>query len=166
MDAAYFRTLYDHLYWARDRVLAAAEKLDDAAYAKPNGFTYGSIRGILTHAISAESMWLARARGVPPAGPLRAEDVPTVAALRSRWQEEEAGTRAFLAPLTDEDIVKTIAFRGRDGNERSFPLWQLLTVVYHHTVQHRSEAAEALTMAGASPGDLDFLLFINQRVAR
>ena len=40
------------------------------------------------------------------------------------------------------------------------PLWQLLTLVYQHTLQHRSEAAEALTMVGRSPGALDFPVYL------
>ncbi len=162
INADYFRTLYDHLYWARDRVIAAAHKLGDEGYAKPNGFTYGSLRGILAHTMSAESFWLTRARGGTPAG-IAADDVPSVAALEARWREEEGKIRDFLANLKDEAVAQSLTFRGRDGNERSVPLWQLLTLVYHHTVQHRSEAAEALTIAGVSPGDMDFLVFMNER---
>jgi uncharacterized damage-inducible protein DinB len=42
------------------------------------------------------------------------------------------------------------------------PRWQLLTLVYHHTTQHRSVAAEALTMIGHSPGDFDLLVFTRE----
>jgi hypothetical protein len=41
-----------------------------------------------------------------------------------------------------------------------------MTQILNHGTQHRSEAAEALTMVGRSPGDLDFSLFIQQRAAR
>jgi 3-oxoacyl-[acyl-carrier-protein] synthase III len=30
-------------------------------------------------------------------------------------------------------------------------------------MQHRSEAAEALTMAGASPGDIDLMVYLTSR---
>ena len=163
MDADYFRTLFDHLYWARDRVLAAAEGLSDEEYGRENGFTYKSIRGILTHALGGEQIWLKRARGEALGGFLTEIDVPSVAALRERWLEDEAKMRAYLAGLTDEAVAGAVTFRGRDGNERSFPVWQLLTLVYHHTVQHRSEAAEALTMIGRSPGDMDFIFYLNTR---
>jgi uncharacterized damage-inducible protein DinB len=160
MDASYFRTLYDHLYWARDRVLAAAEGMSEAEYAKPNGFTYKSVRGILTHCLSGETIWLARALGQPPE-PVQEADVPTPAALSERWRAHEAKMRPFLDRLTDETVAGNVTFRARDGSDRTLPVWQLLTLVYHHTVQHRSEAAEALSMVGRSPGDMDFLVYMN-----
>jgi uncharacterized damage-inducible protein DinB len=40
------------------------------------------------------------------------------------------------------------------------PRWQLLTSALLHSIQHRTEAAEALTMAGRSPGDLDFVVYL------
>jgi uncharacterized damage-inducible protein DinB len=42
-------------------------------------------------------------------------------------------------------------------------VWQILTMEFHHTVQHRSEAAEALTMLGHSPGDLDMMFYTRER---
>jgi uncharacterized damage-inducible protein DinB len=171
LEAGYFRTLYDYLYWARDRVLAAASGMTEAEYAKPNGFTYGSVRGILTHALSGEHIWLARCRGeagapIGPASLLKEEDLPTVEALSERWREEEAKQRAFLAGLMDADLVEDVVFRRPDGNEFRAPLWQVLTLVYSHTLQHRSEAAEALTMVGRSPGGLDLLIYLRESAGR
>ena len=165
MNADYFRTVFDHLYWARDRVLDAAAKLSDEEYSADRGFTYKSVRGMLTHAMSAEAMWGARARGEAPPPPTTQEAVPSVGALQQRWAEEESRMRAFLAGLDDAAVSGSVTFRGRDGNERSIPVWHILTLLYHHTVQHRSEAAEALTMAGHSPGDMDFLVYVNARDA-
>jgi uncharacterized damage-inducible protein DinB len=104
-------------------------------------------------------------RGEAPAF-AREEDLPTVAALKQRWAEEEAKDRAWLAKLTDADAAGSVTFTGRDGNQRTIPRWQILTLVYHHTTQHRSEAAEALTMVGRSPGDLDFLVYMAARANR
>jgi uncharacterized damage-inducible protein DinB len=163
LNADYFRFIYEHLYWARDKVLTAADELSDEEFVAENGFTYKSVRGILTHAMAGESLWLPRARGEKPAGFLRPEDVPDVATLRGAWTEHETKQRAFLGTMTDEDATKDIVYSGRDGVERHTPAWQLLTLVYHHTTQHRSEAAEALTMVGHSPGDMDLLVFTRER---
>jgi uncharacterized damage-inducible protein DinB len=169
LNADYFRTLYDYLYWARDKVLTAAEGMSEEEYARPNGFTYGSIRGILSHCVGGETIWLTRARGDVPAGlssppaPLLPDSVPTVEALRARWQEEESKHRTFIDGLKDDDLKADVVFQGRDGNEARWPLWQILTLVYHHPIQHRSEAAEALTMVGRSPGNLDFMVYVRER---
>jgi uncharacterized damage-inducible protein DinB len=163
VNADYFRFIYEHLYWARDKVLAAADDLSAEEFVEENGFTYKSIRGILTHAMAGESLWLPRARGETPAAFLRAEDVPDVGTLRAAWGEQESKHRAYLEKMTDADATRDIVYTGRDGVERHNPAWHLLTLVYHHTTQHRSEAAEALTMIGHSPGDMDLLVFTRER---
>jgi uncharacterized damage-inducible protein DinB len=42
-------------------------------------------------------------------------------------------------------------------------LWHCLLHVANHGTQHRAEAAAILTAYGASPGDLDVTLFLNER---
>jgi uncharacterized damage-inducible protein DinB len=162
MNADYFRFLYDHMCWARDKVLASTEALSDEEFSRDNGFTYKSIRGILAHTLGGETVWLPRLRGEPPAN-VRAEDVPTLAELRDRWADAESKHRAYLEKLTDAEVAADLVFTGRDGQERRVPRWQILTLVYHHTTQHRSEAAEALSMIGHSPGDMDLLVFTRER---
>ena len=41
--------------------------------------------------------------------------------------------------------------------------WEILTAVYQHTLQHRSEAAQALTLIGRSPGGVDFPVYLQTR---
>jgi len=161
MDANYFRFLYDHMCWARDKMLTAVDGISEEEFSRDNGFNYKSIRGILAHTLSGEGVWLPRLRGEPPA-PVRPEDVSSRETLRMMWAEAEAKHRAYLSGLTDEDVSGDIVFTGRDGQERRIPRWQILTLVYHHTTQHRSEAAEALTMTGHSPGDMDLLVFTRE----
>jgi len=165
LEAEYFRVLFDYGYWARDQLLKAAEGLSDDEYAKPNGFTYGSIRGILTHTLGSEAGYAARWRGETVDPPINQETVPTLAELNARWTEEEAKNRAYLAKLSDADVDGEIVSRRRSGEEFRRPLWQDITQIVNHGTQHRSEAAEALTMVGRSPGDLDVSRFFAARSA-
>ena len=165
--ADYMRTLYDSQYWARDRLLAAAAGMSEEEYARENGFTYNSIRGILTHALGAEAIWMSRVRGVqvpPPESPqaINETNLPTLDALTERWAAEEKAAREFLEHLTDNQLETDVTFTRRDGVVVSQPIWQVLTTSHQHTLQHRAEAAEALTMIGRSPGNLDFIIYINE----
>jgi uncharacterized damage-inducible protein DinB len=163
LDADHFRTLFDYNYWARDRVFAAMHDLSEADYSKKNGFTYGSIRGILTHCLDAEYGWRCRFQGEARRAVISEMDLATPALLEARWNEEEATMRAYLARLKDEDLVRDVVWRARDGSERRLPnLWLSLAHVLNHSTQHRSEAAEALTMIGRSPGDLDLGLYASE----
>jgi uncharacterized damage-inducible protein DinB len=162
VNADYFRFIYDYLYWARDKVLAASDGMTDEEFGRENGFTYKNVRGILLHALAGETLWCARIRGDHPVPAFAPEAQPSVAELRAAWLAAEANQRAYLEKMTDADVAADVVFSGRDGVERRIPRWQLLTLVFHHTVQHRSEAAEALTMIGRSPGDMDLMVYTRE----
>jgi uncharacterized damage-inducible protein DinB len=164
LSADYFRLLYDYVYWARDRLLAAADGLSEDEYARLNGFNYGSIRGILAHCLAAEAGAIGRWTGSGRRDPANAETLPTVEALRARWQAEEARLRPFLDGLTDASLSEDVVLRRANGEESRRPLYIDMTQIANHETQHRSEAAEALTMIGRSPGDLDFSIFYRERV--
>jgi uncharacterized damage-inducible protein DinB len=163
VNADYFKTMLDYQYWCRDRLLAATEGMTDDELAAPNGFTYGSILGILAHTLGGEWIWFNRMQGrtIEPATIPNRDTVKTLADLRARWTEAEADARAYVAAMDDPE--RELVLRGRDGIDRTWKLWHLLTMVNTHSKQHGSEAAEALTMVGRSPGDLDFPVFLRSR---
>jgi uncharacterized damage-inducible protein DinB len=163
VKADYFRTLFDYNYWARDRVLAATLFVKPEDYARPNGFTYGSLRGILVHTLSGEWMWRMRwQEGVSPGGHLTEEEVPTLSSLAARWEAEETEMRRFLAELTDARLAEPLTYTRPAGDAYSQPLWQAMAHVANHSTHHRAEAAEALTMLGYSPGDIDMIRFFRE----
>jgi uncharacterized damage-inducible protein DinB len=164
VDAEYFRTVFDYQYWARDRLLAAADGMSADDYSAPNGFSYDGLRSLLTHTLGTEIAWLNRMRGesATPLEPATEETLPTVGALTRRWAEVEAAQRDFLRTLKDDDLTRRMEYRFRDGTPASATIWELLTIVYTHSVQHRSEAAEALTVVGRSPGNLDFVVYLRE----
>jgi uncharacterized damage-inducible protein DinB len=163
LQADYFRILYRYNYWARDRLLARALFVKPEDYVRPNGFTYGSLRGILVHTLSGEWTWRQRwQEGVSPAAELSEEELPTLSALAARWESEEKFMRAFLDGLTDEKLSEELRYRKRDGTEFAHPLWQAMAHLANHGTHHRAEAAEALTMLGHSPGDIDLIQFFRE----
>ncbi len=163
MKAEYFRTLFDYSYWAHDRLLAAAAGMSEAEYARPNGLVYGSIRGILTRCLDGEYGWRCRLDGEIDDGIIREEQVATPEAIAGRWRAEESKMRAYLAGLPNSPVAGFVTWKRSKGGEARRQLWQILTHVVNHSTQHRREAAEALTMVGCSPGDLDFIVYLRER---
>lgn len=158
--------LWDHLYWVRDRVLRAAEDPAVAWDADATGTpTVRDLRATLLHEVDAERVWRRRLTGPDPTRfpsddvGLEPGDAPTVAALRDLWVRDEAAMRAWLATLSDERLS------GPCGAEveGSHPLWYHLQHLYAHAIQQFSDAATALTAMGHSPGDLEFLTFLDDR---
>lgn len=160
MNAAMVRELYAWNGDATRQVLAAAERADAADWtaAEADG---RSIRDTLVHLVSAQRAWLAWWDGSLPAAAamelsLDPAAFPDPQSLLAAWNEVDAATQAFLAATGDEDLARV--YRGDfRGAPFSLELWQMLLHVAMHGAQHRSEAAMALTAAGASPGDLDLL---------
>jgi len=134
-----------------------------AGILSPNGFVYGSIRGILLHTLAGEVIWLARWQGESPNVLLSEADVATLPGLVRRWRRQEDEMRFFLAELTPERLASNLPYRSTRGGDWAEPLWQQMAHILNHGTQHRSEAAEALTLIGRSPGDLDLIDFFRER---
>lgn len=161
MDADYFRALFGHSYWARDKILEQVAQLSQEDYVAPRALDYGSVRATLVHNLSAEAGYLARLRGEQLEPPINEESVPTVAALRERWEVEQEKSQPYLTQLADADLKGEFRqVSPRTGEETVNTVWWLLAQCLNHSTQHRSEVALAITQLGHSPGDLDVIRYL------
>ena len=156
---SFLNCLYEYHYWANERILRAAENVNDAQLLAATD-TRWSLRKTLVHTMSAEWIWLSRWRGVSPKAGLNEDDFPTLESIRVRWRAGEQDMRAFLAALNDEALQRVVRYTNTRGQPFAFPLWQLMAHVVNHGTQHRAEAAALLTDWGYSPGDMDLSLFL------
>jgi uncharacterized damage-inducible protein DinB len=155
--------LFDHLYWMRDRVLAAAGG-EGVAFTEDAPVTLRDLRATLVHELDVEWSWRERLRSADPTtfGPeadLDPDHYPSAAAVREHWTRDELEMRAWLGTLSDEHLAGPC----RAESDTSHPLWFHLQHLYTHGIQQLSDAAVLLTAAGASPGELDFGEFVEQR---
>ena len=154
--------LFDHLYWVRDRILAAAD--DPAApFIDPAPPTLRDLRATLVHELDVEWSWRVRLSSddrtafSPDDEELVAADFADLTAIRARWTIDEAEMRAWLAALDEA------ALSGPCRTEASgpgHPFWFHLQHLYSHAIQQFADCAVLLTAAGRSPGELDFLDFV------
>jgi uncharacterized damage-inducible protein DinB len=128
---------------------------------------HGSVRGALTHILSAEMVWRLRlAEGISLTALPAEEDLAlAVTTLRERWADEEAKMRAYLNSLTDDALNQSVHYKTTKGVPFENILWNLLAHVVNHGTQFRAEAGIALTAYGQSPGDLDLLLYFREKMA-
>jgi uncharacterized damage-inducible protein DinB len=161
MQTADVVRLFDYLYWIRDRILAAAAHLPDEEFRSTETVATRDLRSTLVHELDVESSWRLRLAGVAPEAEepeLHAPDYPTIAALAEDWRRDESAMRAWIGSLSDAQLAASPA------HERaSLPLVDYLLHVVGHGIEEFTEAALLLTRAGHSPGDIEFLEYVDPR---
>ena len=165
MTAKDIRLLCDYNRWANARILEAASNLSGERFVASGAFPHGGLRGTLVHALFAEWIWRMRWLGTPPPHGYRftMEEFPTVAALRARWTTEEAALMDFVGRLSDQTLTTELEYTSTEGGRHRRVLWETMAHLVNHGTQHRSEAAAMLTALGLSPGDLDLIVYLNER---
>jgi uncharacterized damage-inducible protein DinB len=154
--------MYEYNYWANGKILAESAKVTQEQFLAPAEFPFGGLRGTLIHIMDAEFGWRELFETNTFGTDLNPEDFPTIASIEERWREEEESMRAYLDCLKDEDMSSHLKYITGEGVQRDRILWHCLVHVVNHGTQHRSEAAALLTGFDASPGDLDFTVFLNE----
>jgi len=165
MNKKDIQLLYDYNHWCNVRILSTAAKLTDEQFVAPGTFPHGGLRGTLAHTLFAEWVWRMRWQGTPPdyRYRLKSEAFPTFAALQTRWMEEETLLMEFVTGLTDKKLKSELEYTSTEGGRHKRVLWETMVHLVNHGTQHRTEAAAILTDLGHSPGDIDLIVFINQR---
>jgi uncharacterized damage-inducible protein DinB len=150
MKADEIRFLYRYDRWATERVLAALDGLDPAAWERPNAIDERGLGAILVHQLGAAMRWRIafQSQGEQEGPEIENDPLPSIEELRRLWREEWAAIETWMSNMTDE--FPGYAFDG-------VPVWQMLVHVVNHGTQHRAEAAALLSMEGRSPGELDLV---------
>lgn len=165
MNTGDIKLLYEYTLWADHRLVAACAGLTPDQYTAQTSFGpyQRNLRETVLHILNSERGWRLICQGSPVVDwdAFAARDYPTPQSLAAPWQAEEQAMRAYLDGLTDADLQGAVRYQD-DDIPRERLLWHCLNHMMNHGTQHRSEAAALLTIAGHSPGDFDFTLFLNQ----
>ncbi len=155
--------LLDYHYWARDRVLDAAERLSQDQFTQVIVSSFPSVRDTLVHIYSADWIWLRRWHGESPTALLSPEPFHDVASVRTAWTELEAATRRHVGGLDDADFNKVTDYRLLSGTPGSSQFWQMLQHVVNHGTYHRGQIVTMLRQLGAPPPKpMDLIAFYRE----
>jgi uncharacterized damage-inducible protein DinB len=150
------RYLFAYDRWATARVLAQLDGIDDSTWSATKVVDERGLGGILVHHLGASQRWR---HGLLDDGetprPER-EPLPPPEALASAWADEWQAQACWIDGMDDAWLRRT---------DEGVRFWEMLVHVVNHGTQHRSEAAALLTAAGRSPGDLDLIVFAEERAA-
>jgi uncharacterized damage-inducible protein DinB len=100
---------------------------------------------------------MARWRGEQPVE----TEAPDTDELVAAFARSHDALEAFIAPLEDTDLGRDVVIRSLSGREAVDALEDTIVHLVNHSTFHRGEAALLLTEQGRSPGDLDYLDFLD-----
>jgi uncharacterized damage-inducible protein DinB len=147
--------IYEHGRFANARLLDQAALLTDDELDTERPGMFGTLRTTLQHMMQAQHGWLRREQQLDPVAPWAEDAFPTIADLRNQWDALDAENLAYIATLTDDQLMERIAMRSWRGWVMDAPRWQALIHQAFHQHQHRGEVALVLTNLGHSPGEID-----------
>ena len=143
-----FGPLFDHLFWADGRAVAA---LQGAPEGEPRA------RELLAHVVGAEAVWLARIERRDP-------DLPVWPALTL----DEIGAAAhrvrsgYVALLTrierdPSELTRMVHYRNSAGLEFDSSVADILRHVALHGAYHRGQIALLARLGGIAPQPTDYI---------
>ena len=161
MSLELIRELYDYHRWANHLLFDVARARGEEAVERDMGaqWSFPTVRRMFTHIYGADAIWLSRWKGNSLSA-LPGADIPSLPALRERWDALEAEQRAFVDGLADRDLARSVEYKNTQGQPFRAPLGLLLQHVTNHATHHRSEISTMLTLAGGSPPDHGINTFI------
>lgn len=166
MNLRDLQVLLAYHYWARDRLLDAAEALSAEQFTKDLGSSFKSVRDTLAHIYFAEWVWYSRWMGTSPTAALPADLFPNIGTLRRAWNEHENKVRAFVDGLGEDGLTRVIEYKLINGQPGKSVLWHMVQHVVNHASYHRGQVTTMLRQLGAQPAkSMDLIAFYREQTA-
>jgi uncharacterized damage-inducible protein DinB len=159
-------TLLDYHYWARDRLLEAADRLTAEQCTRDLGNSFASIHDTLAHLYAADWIWCSRWEGESPRAMPDAGQFADVAAIRRAWQEQEQRVRAVVERLGEDGIHRPVEYRTTDGRPQVQVFWHQLQHLVNHGSYHRGQVTTMFRqLKETPPKSMDLITFYRERAA-
>jgi uncharacterized damage-inducible protein DinB len=151
--------LFDYHWSTTERLLKIASQLPNDIYHSEIHSGSSSIHKLFFHLIAANHGWrIGLETGRQQVG-LEHTGYSDQESIEALLIEEKAAWRTYLSQLNDDQIDSDITLTTLRGQDRSFPVWFILTHLLLHGMQHHSELAQALSNHDHSPGNIDLIFY-------
>jgi uncharacterized damage-inducible protein DinB len=164
MDFRTIRLLWDYTRWADGRTCEAVSKLSPEQYTKDLASSHKSVRDTLVHLASAQWIWLSRWKGTSPPAMWPAQEYPTFADLKARWDPLQQEYEQFVAGLSAPSLRREIAYKNLKGEPKKYPLGHMLLHAFNHSTYHRGQVTTLLRQLSAQPNSTDLVAFVDLRL--
>jgi uncharacterized damage-inducible protein DinB len=110
----------------------------------------------LAHLVAARRRWLSRLGRLDESPKLFPQGA-ALADLPALLANTEAAWVAYLAPLDDDALARTIEWQGPEGGNYSWELSEILTQMFGHAWYHRGQIAQLVAALGGATVDTDYI---------
>lgn len=158
-DLATIRVLIQYTDWSNDRLLAAAEPLEDARLDRELEVGPGTLRRALLHILSGEQVWLRRWRGEAETTWPDERERATVAQVRTRMATNRNERDDFLDTLAagPTDLGRVQPYRDSKGSLFRATLGDMLIQGVMHSKHHQAQAVNMIRRLGGEWPELDYM---------
>ena len=153
------RQLLLYTLWADRTVLNALREVKPEDLTRDAGVSFGSLLGTMVHILGSQRRWLARFAGSPAQPGPGPADFPDLLAWIQGWEETASGIEAFLASLTEEQLVAEITWEDTEIGPVTRPLWQPVSHMVNHSTYHRGQVVSLMRQLGYPPPKTDLIHF-------
>jgi uncharacterized damage-inducible protein DinB len=149
--------------WANEHILGKMAELSEEQLQAPEQTDRGSPFQLLLHTVDTEWGWRIIAQdGIATPLLWEVETLPDLDSVMRFWHDEHGRMRAYLDGMTDADLVREVDYGTIfDGNSKSATGAELLMHILYHSHRHRAELATYLTKCGHSPGEMEYLNYLD-----
>jgi uncharacterized damage-inducible protein DinB len=155
------RSMYGYNEWANNRILEAASKVAKRELQRKSELSPEGVTSTLGHMAGTQIFWLGEWKKPGSFSESWFDGLRGFDGVREGLTKSHRDLRRYLSGLQEAELERVITppeWWGETPGVR-FPLWHIMIQVVQHSQQHRSEIAQALTAAGSSPGDMDYIDF-------
>lgn len=155
------RSLFGYNEWANNKILEAASKVSPEDRSRKSALSPKGVTDTLAHAVGTQIFWLREWKEPGTFSQSWFHGLDSFEGMREGFDKSHRALVQYLAGLSDADLDRWITPPEWWGETRGvrFPLWHIMIQVIEHGQQHRSEVAQAISAAGSSPGELDYIDF-------
>lgn len=148
--------------WATNRVFDAIAAMPEAEITRDMKSSHRSIHGTLVHMISAERIWLGRLLGRPEADVLTERDAPTLASLRTVWEQAGYDMAHYLGTVNDRSLQETLTAPSPKGGSFTHQISQVIAHIVDHSTYHRGQVITLMRQMGVVPPNTGMISFFRE----
>lgn len=156
--------LLEYNRWAKERLLASLEQVNQDDFEKDLHSSHGGVRGTLLHMLNAENIWSRRLAG-EPVELLEDSKLKGLNDFKSEWERLDKKLAYIVNGFTDDQLQSRFEYQDTKGNKYSQPRIWAFQQLFNHFTYHRGQIVAMQRQLGYKPTNTDLIGFYREKMA-